>query len=290
MRLHNQEKNNLAIYTGIRKASLSKFVRKYNLDIDKLTKNVMKYKNVRKDLVAAVSGYDENPLAQEFIDKYSLDEGRRADEFFTTKHGKAIFNLLKRNGKEFSKDLISQYFDKLNIDDYRWAKIMDRVCFELGLNYANYNTYAEQEVDMINAIEKLYREYSPSNKNTIVSKKTIDEMLDRALKIDTEEEVERRALKRIVIDVGQFEALLNMLINMNSKPVNIQEGTLDDTYTFEVYSSRSKTFLDYVKTLPTISMKNMKRDNHYWYITLTNSGRFEEWEPVVKFYKENIKI
>ena len=51
-----------------------------------------------------------------------------------------------------------------------------------------------------------------------------------------------------------------------------------------------KKFLDFIKDLPTISTTKLKKDGHYVYLTLSNSGRFEEWEPVVKFYKEHIKI
>ena len=97
-------------------------------------------------------------------------------------------------------------------------------------------------------------------------------------------------MKRIVIDVAQFEALLNHLLNPINKSVTLNEGVLEDTYTFEVYSGRMKKFLDFIQVLPTIKMTKLKKDGHYVYLTLTNSGRFEEWEPVVKYYKENIKI
>ena len=38
--------NNLAVYTGVRAAALRQFIRKYNLDVSKLERNVIKYKQV----------------------------------------------------------------------------------------------------------------------------------------------------------------------------------------------------------------------------------------------------
>ena len=39
--------NNLAVHTSIRAVALNRFIRKYNLDIDKLSQAVI---NIRKDL------------------------------------------------------------------------------------------------------------------------------------------------------------------------------------------------------------------------------------------------
>ncbi len=97
-------------------------------------------------------------------------------------------------------------------------------------------------------------------------------------------------LKRLVINLAQFEYLLNLALNPLNQSVKINESEFSDTYTFELYSGRMKKFLDFVKTQPTISVSKMKKDGHYVYLTLANSGRFEEWEPMVKYYKEHIKI
>lgn len=287
--MNKQAINNLAVYTGIRTAALRQFIRKYNLDVPKLERNVMKYKNVRKDLAAAISGYDNNELVGKIVSDYGLEESRRADDFFTSKHGSTILKLLKRNGNAFSNDLVKQYLDGLNTDDYKWARIMDLIGTDLGLNIAMYSTYEEQEKDMLDAIEKLYNQYTPTDEKIVVSKKTVNEMVEMATQDEIEIEQERKAMKRIVINVVQFEALLNHILNPTNKSVTINEG-LDDTYTFEVYSGRMKKFLDFIQDLPTISTSKLKKDGHYVYLTLTNSGRFEEWEPVVKFYKEQIKI
>jgi hypothetical protein len=287
--MNKQAINNLAVYTGVRTVALRQFIRKYNLDVTKLERNVMKYKNVRKDLAAAISGYENNELVGKIVSNYGLEENRRANDFFTSKHGNTILKLLKRNGNTFSNDLVKQYLDGLNTDDYKWARIMDFIGTDLGLNIAIYSTYEEQEKDMLEAIEKLYNQYTLTDEKIVVSKKTVNEMVEKATQDDIGIEQERQAMKRIVINVAQFEALLNHLLNPINKSVTINEG-LEDTYTFEVYSGRMKKFLDFIQDLPTISTSKLKKDGHYVYLTLTNSGRFEEWEPVVKFYKEQIKI
>jgi hypothetical protein len=270
--------------------ALSRFIRKYNLNVAKLENDVMRYKRIRLDLASAISGYDDNELAQDIARKYSLEESRRSTEFFDSKHGKAIYNLLKRNGKIFNRELVQQYFDKLNTNDLKWGRIMDFIASDLGLNYAIYSTFEEQERDMLDAIEKLYSQYQNVNEKLIISKNAINEMVEKAIQPDIEIDQERKKMKRIVIDVVQFEALLNYLLNPINKSVAINEGALEDTYTFEVYSGRMKKFLDFIQGLPTITTTKLKKDGHYVYLTLTNSGRFEEWEPVVKFYKEHIKI
>lgn len=288
--MSKQAINNMAVFTGVRTAALSRFIRKYNLDVEKLSQAVMKYKNIRKDLSAAVSGYDNNELAQEIKAKYSLDENRRASEFFNSTHGKAILNILKRNGKEFNREMVRQYLDKLNTNDLKWARMMDFIASDLGLITSTFNTFRDQEEAMLHVIESLYYEYIDSNNNLVVSKQAIDEMVEKAVQPDIDLKKERTKIKRIVIDLAQFEALLNHVLNPINKSVTLNEGVLEDTYTFEVYSGRMKKFLDFIQVLPTIKMTKLKKDGHYVYLTLTNSGRFEEWEPVVKYYKENIKI
>jgi len=288
--MSKQAINNMAVFTGVRTAALNRFIRKYNLNVEKLSQAVMKYKNIRKDLSAAVSGYDDNELAQEIKAKYSLDESRRANEFFTSAHGKAIYNLLNRNGKEFDRDLVKAYLNKLNTNDLKWARMMDFIASDLGLITSTFNTFRDQEEAMLHVIESLYYEYIDSNNKLVVSKQAIDEMVEKAVQPDIDLKKERTKIKRIVIDLVQFEALLNHVLNPINKSVNLNEGVLEDTYTFEVYSGRMKKFLDFINGLPTIKMTKLKKDGHYVYLTLTNSGRFEEWEPVVKFYKENIKI
>ncbi len=290
MRLNNTSTNNLAIYTGVKTDALSRFIRKYNLNVTNLERDVMKYKRIRLDLAAAISGYDDNEIAQDIALKYSLHESRRATEFFESKHGKAIFNLLKRNGKLFNRELVQQYFDKLNTNDLKWSRLMDFIASDLGLNYAIYSTFEEQEREMLDAIEKLYNQYQTSDTKLIISKNAINEMVEKAVKPDTEIDQERKKMKRIVIDVVQFEALLNHLLNPINKSVAINEGVLEDTYTFEVYSPRMKRFLDFIQGIPTITTTKLKKDGHYVYLTLTNSGRFEAWQDIVKFYKEQIKI
>jgi hypothetical protein len=288
--MNKQAINNMAVFTGVKTAALRQFIKKYQLDVPKLERNVMKYKNVRKDLAAAISGYENNELVGKIVSDYGLEENRRADDFFTSKHGNAILKLLKRNGNTFSNDLVKHYLYGLNTDDYKWARIMDFIGTDLGLNIAMYSTFEEQEKDMLDAIEKLYNQYPSTDEKIVVSKKTVNEMVEKATQDDREIEQERQAMKRIVINVAQFEALLNHLLNPINKSIAINEGVLEDTYTFEVYSGRMKKFLDFIQDLPTISTIKIKKDGHYVFLTLRNSGNFEAWQDLVKFYKEQIKI
>ena len=290
MRLNNTEINNLAIYTGVKTDALSRFIRKYNLNVTNLERDVMKYKRIRLDLAAAISGYDDNEIAQDIVRKYSLDESRRATEFFDSKHGKAIFNLLKRNGKVFNRELVVQYFDQLNTNDLKWSRLMDFIASDLGLNYAIYSTFEEQERDMLDAIEKLYNQYQTSDTKLIISKNAINEMVEKAIQPDIEIDQERKKMKRIVIDVVQFEALLNHVLNPHNTMVTITSDDNADSYTFEVNTDKMKMFLDFIKTLPTLRVIQLRKDGNTLYVTVINSGRFIEWVPLVTFYKEQIKI
>ena len=291
MRLHNQELNNLAVYTGVRYDALKRFIRKYNLDVAKLERNVTRFKNVRKDLAAAVSGYENNDLAQGFAQEYGLDESRRAGEFFTSKHGKTILNQLKRNGKEFNRDVVLQYFDKLNTDDYKWARIMDFIAADLGLNVNAYETFQDQANDMVKTIEILYEAYKAiNNGKTVIARKTINEMVDKVVEEEITEYNERASLKRLVIDMTQFEALLNHVLNPHNTRVTITNDDNADSYTFEVNTDKMKMFLDFIKTLPTLRVIQLRKDGNTLYVTVINSGRFIEWVPLVTFYKEQIKI
>jgi hypothetical protein len=98
------------------------------------------------------------------------------------------------------------------------------------------------------------------------------------------------ASKHLVINVPQFEYILNQVLNPLNKTVTLSEDILADTYTFDVYSGRMKKFLDFVNEIPTLKVTKLKKDGEYRYITVINTGRFEEWQPVVTFYKEQIKI
>jgi len=289
MRLNNTEINNLAVFTGVKTDALKKFINKYNLDVAKLNRDVMKYKRVRLDLVTAVSGYDYNETAQELVSNYRLDEGKRANEFFATSNGYAIFNLLKRNGKVFNRELVAKYLDGLNTNDLKWARIMDFIASNLGLDYKVYSTFKEQESAMLDVIERLYQEYTQACEKVIITKMALNELVEKALVSDLEVEREREHLKRMVINIVQFEALLNHILNPLNKSVTINEGVLDDTYTFEVPSSKLKNLIDFLKLTPTISIDKIKKDGNTLYVTLLNNGKVEDWGPVLKFYKGEIQ-
>jgi hypothetical protein len=282
--------NNLAIYTGVRKPTLARFIRKYNLDIDKLTQAVMKYKNIRKDLAAAVSGYDNNEIALDIAQKFHVNEGIRADEFFISKVGRSVLQIIKRNGGQFNREQVENLLDTLNTHDLKWARQMDMVAISVGLDISKYDTYNEQLPDMLDAIERLYNQYRGNIKESfVVTKQTIMEMVNKAGSHDITKS-ETDSPKRLIINVPQFEYLLNQILNPLNTSVALSEGVLDDTYTFEVYSSRMKKFNDFLKEYPSFKITKLKRDGDYLYITVTNSGRFTDWEPIVKFYKEQIKI
>jgi hypothetical protein len=78
---------------------------------------------------------------------------------------------------------------------------MDFIASDLGLNYAIYSTFEEQERDMLDAIEKLYSQYQNVNEKLIISKNAINEMVEKAIQPDIEIDQERKKVKRIVIDV-----------------------------------------------------------------------------------------
>jgi hypothetical protein len=294
MRLNNASTNNLAIYSGVKTNALGKFVKKYNLNVPELEKDVMKYRRIRLELASAVSGYEDNEIVQESKAIDSLDESRRATEFFDSKHGKIIYKLLKKNGKAFDRELVQQYLDKLENNDLKWARIMDHIASDLGLNYASYNTFGEQEGAMLDAIEKLYHQHlSPENEPTSSKSDAKADYIEG-------ENGSNQTLKkrRYQITEGQLQKLFENIIEKDHKHFtiqskqshSIQENILDDTYTFEVYDGRLAKFLDFIKDNPNISVDKKKRDGHYYHVTLKNSGRFEAWNEIVTFYKSAIKI
>ena len=288
--MSKQALNNLAVYTGVRTAALSRFIRKYNLDVDRLTQAVMKYKNVRKEVSAAVAGYADNEIAQELVQKFKLNEGVMAEEFFMSKVGRSVLVIAKRNGDQFDRKQVEYLLDNLNTHDLKWARQMDMIAISVGLDISRYNTYNEQLPDMLDAIERLYHQYKRNVKESfVVTKQTIIEMVNKAGEQDKKSD-DSDSPKRLVINVAQFEYIINQLLNPLNKSVTLDEGALDDTYTFEVYSTRMKRFVDFLKTTPTLKISNLKKDGEYRYITIINSGRYIEWVPLVTFYKEHIKI
>jgi hypothetical protein len=292
MRLNNASTNNLAIYSGVKTNALGKFVKKYNLNVPELEKDVMKYRRIRLELASAVSGYEDNEIVQESKAIDSLDESRRATEFFDSKHGKIIYKLLKKNGKAFDRDLVQQYLDQLESNDLKWARIMDLIASDLGLNYASYGTFEAQEKDMLDAIEKLYNQYQGS-KNESKPFKSDTKAASNEGDNGPNEPLKRR---RYQITEGQFQQLVeNMLEEQYTQTPaqdfdSIQENILDDTYTFDVYEGRLSKFLDFIKNQPNISVEKQKRDGHYIHLTLKKSGRFDAWNEIVTFYKSAIKI
>jgi hypothetical protein len=287
--MNKQALNNLAVYTSIRTAGLSRFIRKYNLDVDKLSQAVMKYKNIRKDLSAAVSGYADNEIAQELVNKFKLHEGIMGDEFFVSPVGRAVLLSAKRNDGKFDRDKVAELLDNLNTSDLKWARQMDVIAINVGLNINNYATYGEQLPAMLDAMERLYVEYkSTPRESIVVTKQTIIEMVNKDGEKDKLNNDE--ASKHLVINVPQFEYILNQVLNPLNQSVTLDEGVLDDTYTFEVYSSRMKKFVDFLKTTPNLRISNLKKDGEYLFITVINSKSHIEWVPLVTFYKEHIKI
>lgn len=160
MRLFHQEANNLAVLTGIKNKTLSRFLKKFDINlINNKELDPWIHNHIRRDTIAAVSDYQEFDLQQESSITQPLIEETNPSEFFTSKHGKAILIRLKKNGHVFSRELIKQYFDNLNPKVFRWARMIDLIARDLGLNFVQYNTYQEQENDMLNKIELLHSEY-----------------------------------------------------------------------------------------------------------------------------------
>jgi hypothetical protein len=168
---------------------------------------------------------------------------------------------------------------------------MDFIAADLGLNINSYETFQDQANDMVKTIEMLYEAYKAMNKGkTVIAKKTINEMIDRVVEAEITEYNERVSLKRLVIDMTQFEALLNHVLNPHNTRVTITSDDNADSYTFEVNTDKMKMFLDFIKTLPTLRVIQLRKDGNILYVTVINSGRFIEWVPLVTFYKEQIKI
>lgn len=180
MRLYNQDTNNLAVYLGVDMPALGKFLRKFNLNARELEKMASLAKNTRLELISHAKIYEAAGLEVAINAQEKLTESRRAVDFFETTHGKSIYALLNQNGKTFNRFLVKDYLSNLHTQDLKWARLMDRIASDLGLNLTLFKTYAEQEEAMLDAVENLFYTYPNHKENLIISKKAIGELVEIA--------------------------------------------------------------------------------------------------------------
>lgn len=91
--------------------------------------------------------------------KESVNEAsRRATDFYgDSKHGKALHSLLK--GKWDSKK-VEKFLDKLgNGNDVKYARLIDFISGDIGLNIRKYKTIGEQLPELMKALETLYTDF-----------------------------------------------------------------------------------------------------------------------------------
>jgi hypothetical protein len=95
----------------------------------------------------------------------SINEAsRRATDFFgDSKYGKAIHKLL---GGKWDSRKVQKFFDKLGDgNDVSWARMMDFIAGDLGLNIRSYTTVSKMEKDMITKMESLYTDFLSESVN-----------------------------------------------------------------------------------------------------------------------------
>jgi hypothetical protein len=125
-----------------------------------------KLNNLIAQVDARIAQIDENTLNESqknMLGEYKkkMSEGRRSDEFFTSKFGIQILDLIQKNNGVFDKEQIRQYLSDLEqTNDIKWGRIMDMIANQVGIDTRRFATYGEQENAIIDAIEKLYVEHN----------------------------------------------------------------------------------------------------------------------------------
>jgi hypothetical protein len=148
----------------------------------------------------------EKIIGKKDWDKFAINESRRANLFFSSSHGKAILDILNKNGKVFSSELVSEYFGELEQNDIKWARKMDVIANNLGLNNTAFETYKHMEEAMLDVIKMLYIQFQN------ITKKRKNEMTNRFNNLERDQE--NKTMKRYIINEEQLEQLLNHLQNL----------------------------------------------------------------------------
>ena len=93
------------------------------------------------------------------------EASKRATDFYNdSKHGKAIDLLLK--GKWDSKK-VENFLEKLGGgNDVKYARIIDFISGDVGLNIRKYKNIGEQLPDLMKQLEVLYKDFLSESVNT----------------------------------------------------------------------------------------------------------------------------
>jgi Arc/MetJ family transcription regulator len=107
--------------------------------------------------------------------KESVNEAsRRATDFFgDSKHGKAIHQLL---GGKWDSRKVKKYLDSISLVGSKYARLMDFIAGDLGLDTRKYKTVGEMEGDMLKSMETLYKDFlSESVEVGVFTQKSVNE-------------------------------------------------------------------------------------------------------------------
>lgn len=257
--IYNQLITDIAKMLKLRPEALQKFVTKYNLDPNKLIAALKEEPKFGADLASAIAGYDENLLSTAIADKYQIDENRIALDFFTTKHGLAIANILKMNHHKFADTLVAAYLEDLNTSDMKWARIMDAMANSLCLDHTKYDTYSAQLDDMLIAIEKLYPEYlEVLDERLVIKKSDLKKVIAEAVRM------KRKRLKRYRVTEPQFEKIVLHALDNSKKQVAEKEQ--DDSFTVTLQVEQLGRFKKFINGLPGLRLTKLQRAGNTLYI------------------------
>jgi hypothetical protein len=143
--------------------------------------NSNKYKTVGQMETEMIKSMET--LYKDFLTESITEASRRATDFFgDSKHGKALHRLMK--GK-WNPSVVEKYVDKLSGgNDVKYARIMDFIAGDLGLNIRKYKTVGEMEPEMIKSMETLYKDFLTESLGE--GRKSLQDMIKDADRIKKE--------------------------------------------------------------------------------------------------------
>jgi hypothetical protein len=214
--------NTIAQYTGSRANAVRNFISANNLDPAKLAIDLSKdQKTERKNFAAAISGRARIEYLDHLKTKYSLNENREPLDFWQSKYGQIILDLIKENC--FDHDLVRQYFLSLiSTNAPKWRHELNRIAMDININPQEFKSFTEQIDAMVERLESEFEIYSTT---PCLTKGKINEVIDKVLGVHFDQEIQSNDKpKRFKITLAQLEMLIPKIIINKKAKTDIQNA------------------------------------------------------------------
>lgn len=211
--------NIIAQYTGSRAISVKNFIAANNLDAAKLANDLSQdQKTERKNFASAIAGKSKPDYLNQLKTKYTLNEGYEPVSFWDTKHGEAILGMAEED--KLDEDLFKHYLTCLiENGDPEKQNELNRIAYQINIDPSHFNSYTKQIAAMIEGLKKEYEIYIVA---PLITKGTINEVIDKVLGVQFDQKVLVSSNpKRYKITTDQFETLLPQIIKIRKDKNNL---------------------------------------------------------------------